>query len=237
MAFSRACVFVAAALACGLASAAAAQAPALDADGLTDVASVRAAAERGDADAQVVLGRFYFEGRGVPQSDVEAVRWWRLAADAGHQDAQFHISFMYQFGRGVPLDIEEAIRWYELGALHGDRQAMYNLGRMYYIGQPIAQDLSEAARWWRLAAAEGDVVAQFNLGQMFGAGQGVPRDDTRAYMWLHMAVEHSTGEDWVRRITAQDEVGARLDEPARVEATARAVTCVSSNFADCGYLE
>jgi TPR repeat protein len=38
-------------------------------------------AEQGDAVAQSNLGNMYAYGRGVPQDNAEAVRWYRLAAD------------------------------------------------------------------------------------------------------------------------------------------------------------
>lgn len=40
-------------------------------------------AEQGDAEAQHSLGNMYFEGRGVPQDDAEAVRWWRRTGPRG----------------------------------------------------------------------------------------------------------------------------------------------------------
>ena len=42
-------------------------------------------AEQGNATAQVVVGFMYAEGRGVPQDDADAVRWYRLAS--GHVGA------------------------------------------------------------------------------------------------------------------------------------------------------
>ena len=36
------------------------------------IEALRAQAEQGDADAQYALGGMYFEGRGVPQDDVQA---------------------------------------------------------------------------------------------------------------------------------------------------------------------
>ena len=43
----------------------------------------RLAAEQGDTRAQHSLGVMYAAGRGVPQDDAEAVRWYRLAAEQG----------------------------------------------------------------------------------------------------------------------------------------------------------
>ena len=52
---------------------------------------LRALAEQGDATAQFNLGIMYDNGRGVPQDDAEAVRWYRLAADRGHATARFNL--------------------------------------------------------------------------------------------------------------------------------------------------
>ncbi|MDC0081586.1 hypothetical protein OAI34_04220 [Emcibacteraceae bacterium] len=43
----------------------------------------RPLAEQGVARAQANLGFMYENGRGVPEDDVEAVKWYRLAADQG----------------------------------------------------------------------------------------------------------------------------------------------------------
>jgi len=44
----------------------------------------RLAADQGFAFAQVNLGFLYANGRGVPQDDAEAARWFRQAAEKGH---------------------------------------------------------------------------------------------------------------------------------------------------------
>jgi len=58
----------------------------------------RARAEAGEAIAQYNLGVLYAVGRGVPQDDAEAVRWYRLAAEQGDADAQNNLGFMYANG-------------------------------------------------------------------------------------------------------------------------------------------
>ncbi len=52
-------------------------------DYATALKELRALAEQGDASAQTNLGSMYENGRGVPQDDKEAVRWYRLAAVQG----------------------------------------------------------------------------------------------------------------------------------------------------------
>ena len=38
-----------------------------------------------------LLADLFKEGRGVPQSDVEAVRWWKKAAEQGHSGAHLKL--------------------------------------------------------------------------------------------------------------------------------------------------
>ena len=54
------------------------------------VAALKAAAEKGDVQAQFGLARRYHEGWGVPQDDVEAYVWMKLAA---HQNPKFSSAF------------------------------------------------------------------------------------------------------------------------------------------------
>ena len=62
---------------------------------------VQKAADQGHTVAQYNLGVFYDSGRGVKQSDKEAVRWYQKAADQGHAGAQYNLGVMYPNGQGV----------------------------------------------------------------------------------------------------------------------------------------
>jgi hypothetical protein len=53
----------------------------------------------------------YFDGRGVPQDFVEAVKWFRLAADGGHAEAKNNLVAMYLKGQGVARSSTEALRF------------------------------------------------------------------------------------------------------------------------------
>ena len=58
----------------------------------------------------------YENGRGVPQNDEEAARWYRLAAGQGHTGAQGSLGFVYVLGDGVPQDNVTAHMWFNLAA-------------------------------------------------------------------------------------------------------------------------
>ena len=51
-------------------------------------ATVRRAAEQGEADAQFVLGTCYLYGVGITQDKTEAVKWLQKAAKQGHEKAK-----------------------------------------------------------------------------------------------------------------------------------------------------
>ncbi len=100
-----------------------------------ELEKLRLAAEQGDVDAQISLGRMYYDGAGVPQNDGEAVRYYRLAADQGNAAAQYNLGLMYDEGRGVAQSDGEAVRYYRLAADQGDAWAQNGLGLMYANGR------------------------------------------------------------------------------------------------------
>lgn len=69
----------------------------------------------------------YRDGRGVPQDDKEAVKWFRKAAEQGFATAQSNLGWMYEKGRGVPQDDKEAIKWYRKAADQGNKFAAERL--------------------------------------------------------------------------------------------------------------
>jgi TPR repeat protein len=57
---------------------------------------LRKAAEKGHAEAQLLLGNCYFSGEGVKQDVVEAAKWWKKAAEQGLADAQGILGVCYE---------------------------------------------------------------------------------------------------------------------------------------------
>lgn len=82
----------------------------------SNVASIRKAAQEGNANAQYDLGFVYDKGQGVPQDDAQAVFWYRKAAEQGDAFAQNNLASLYEQGRGVPQDYAQAYFWLALAA-------------------------------------------------------------------------------------------------------------------------
>ena len=87
-------------------------------------------AEQGYADAQYNLGVMYNVGRGVPEDDVEAVKWYRISARAGHPGSQNALGAMYEHGETVNVDMAKAYFWYTLAAGSGNAEASHNRSRL-----------------------------------------------------------------------------------------------------------
>ena len=114
---------------------------------------MRPLAEKGNARSQHNLGVMYDYGRGAPQDDTEAWKWYRKAAEQGLPDAQHNLGLMYEKGQGVPQDFTEAAKWYRRAAGQGLPEAQVNLGIMYYHGQGVPQDYIRAHMWLNIAAS------------------------------------------------------------------------------------
>jgi hypothetical protein len=151
----------------------------------------RAAAERGHAEAQFILGTMYRTGRGVSQDFAAAAYWYQQASLAGNAWAQFSLGNMHIRGEGLPRNPHEGVRLYRMAADQGHREAQYNLGALYYNGDGVALDYVEAESWFSKAAANGDIASQFALGRMYSTPHnGVRLDRVRAHAWYTLAASN-----------------------------------------------
>ncbi len=87
-------------------------------------------AEQGDAEAQYKLGGIFRYGIGVPEDDVEAVKWYRRLADQGDARGPFSLGLMYEDGDGVGKNLYQAKKWYRKAARQGHPAARYRLRQL-----------------------------------------------------------------------------------------------------------
>ena len=115
--------------------------------------------EQGNAIAQYNLGLLFRKGRGVPQDDVQARKWYDKAAVQGHAKAQYNLGTLYFNGEGVPKDYQQALRWFRLAADQGEAIAQTKIAIMYEDGQGVPHDRVQAYMWYSLAITSGDKPA------------------------------------------------------------------------------
>jgi localization factor PodJL len=166
-----------------------------------------AAAGGGDPAAAYELAVRYIEGRGVPQSYKDAVRWLTRASEQGLAPAQFRLGSLHEKGLGVKKDLNQARRLYTTAAAKGNAKAMHNLAVLHAEGIDGKPDYKAAAQWFRKAADRGIADSQYNLGVLYARGVGVEQNLAESYKWFALAARQGDQESGRKR----DEVAAKLD--------------------------
>ena len=70
---------------------------------------LRPLAIKGDAMAQLYLGRMYMQGLGLKLDYNKAISWTSRAAAQKNVEAQYFLGFLYQYGLGAPQNYKEAM--------------------------------------------------------------------------------------------------------------------------------
>ena len=155
-------------------------------------------AENGDADAQAILGRCYYNGEGVAQNKVEAVKWFQKATEQGHAASQVMLGMCYFNGEGIHKNQSEGVKLIHAAAEKGVASAQWLYAELYRFGpedssSPVSKNMAESVKWYRRAAEQGFAKAQAGLGGLYFLGDGVPKDYVEAYKWLNLALAQGNG--------------------------------------------
>ena len=99
-----------------------------EAIGCTTVDECIEEAEKGDADAQMILGYMYSRGSSALPYDLKkTIKWYKKAAENGSIAAQHNLGAMYYDGIGVVKDYKKSLTWYEMAAKQGKASTQYAL--------------------------------------------------------------------------------------------------------------
>jgi len=142
-----------------------------------DVAAIAAAAERGDAQAQLHMLRSSYESgtlaaftkqrsRALEQNNSDTILWMGL-----RHALQYLANEKDDHQRDVVKDA--ALNYLPVPAARGLATAQYTLGMLIYCihcDSSAKADVLNAARWIRKAAMQGFMDAQYELGEMFRHG-------------------------------------------------------------------
>jgi hypothetical protein len=167
----------------------------------------RKAAEKGEAQAERILGLAYEFGQaGLSQDDEKAVYWFRRAADHGDEQGQAKLAEMYETGRGgLPKDGAEALRLYRRLANKGNAAAQNKIGDLYEFGRAdLPKDEVQALYWYRKAADQGNVPALANAARICLTSQNPEvRNPMAGLNYARQAVNTKKGDPELLRTLAQ----------------------------------
>ena len=149
-------------------------------EGLSSVVAENlSAAEKGDAIAQLNLGRRFYFGRGLPQDYEKAATWFLKAAERGNAEAQWYIGQLYYLGEGVLRDFGQARNWFERCVDLEFAECYSTLGKMYWYGHGVSVNFEKARNLFIAGAKRGKSWAFWALGQMYIAGDGVLKNNAK----------------------------------------------------------
>lgn len=145
----------------------------------------RVASEKGLPKAQTQLARLYLYGRGVDQSDKDAIYWLEKSSRQGDRIGQFLLGREYDYGNSH-LDENKhlAVYWYKKSAIQGLKESQYAIGRLYFVGEGVKKDVQKAYDWFIKSAEQGDSDAQLVIGYMYQEGHVVEQDIGKALSWF-----------------------------------------------------
>lgn len=161
----------------------------------------RAAAERGDVQAEFLVGRMlhgrpddrwkqpYTWQQVTPDirlgPDV-ALPHYRRAAEAGHPAAQARLARLLATGTAASKDDGQAARWAEASARQRNPEGMAVWGLLLLQGRGTASDPVRAVALIERAARAGDPTAQYSMATLLMRGRHVPRDLAKGLAWAAM---------------------------------------------------
>lgn len=157
----------------------------LDAQGRRTIKWYQRSAERGSAEAQFQLARYYELGREVAPDLKEAVRWYRSAAEQAYPDAQYYLGMLYYYGIGVDPNPVLASSLVKAASGQGHEAAKRAVAHM---SVDKSGDTQSMALWWLTRIGqEQNALAQRHAGSLYELGRGVRADINEARKYYQAA--------------------------------------------------
>ena len=105
-------------------------------------------ADRGKAEAQLMVALLHHYGKGIPVNMAAANAWYRKSATGGNATAQWSLGLAYAHARGLPKDVVLAHFLYHLGKDGGDEDADYNYSDI--AKKMTAEQIAESETLYKL---------------------------------------------------------------------------------------
>lgn len=152
-----------------------------------------AKANKGDANAMVMLAHYYELGSGVPQDSLTAFNWYQKAAEQGNCEAWMRISVYHLLGTIVPKDTARYLTIRQEWAAKGAPEALTAMYLTYTRGRVIEPDTVKALQCLDKAVQKGDARAYCILGDIYYWKEyNFPKDEKKAMEYWKKAYKSNT---------------------------------------------
>jgi TPR repeat protein len=143
------------------------------------------AAQAGSANAQLLLGRAYHFGLGMPVDKSAALALYQQSDARGLADGSRAVAYMYEFGEGIGVDRKKALHYYDRAAPRGSslaRRAAANLR---------SPDYDQPARFYGGDSAHSSPVQDNRC-----ADNGGHMDGTQCFSAGRVPIDPSNGQHY-----------------------------------------
>lgn len=141
-------------------------------------------AQKGDSNAQYIIGLMYKESYGVEFDSEKSSYWLNKALYQENPYALVHFAQANKF-----RNINKSMDYLNRAAAQNNQQAFVLLGKMHQTGRFLPQDLELAKQWYEKAAIYHNTSAKYNLAQMYLTGIGAKKDRTLGLQLLTQAAQ------------------------------------------------
>jgi len=149
----------------------------------------RKAAELGEPEGELMLGRCYIEGAGVKQDLEQGYNWITKSANQGYEDAQLWLANLCT----VTGEHRVAVKWLKRAAENGSTAANVQLADHYLEGRGVVQNVTKALELLNKEAIAGDPTAQLTIGNLYANGDLIPMDNAKTLHWYKKLAEQDIG--------------------------------------------
>jgi TPR repeat protein len=178
-------------------------------------------ADRGNDEAQDMVGYLLMEGEGTERDARAAEAYFLRSAGQGNETAMSELALYYSLGMlGCCRDPEKALYWTRRLAELGDRHGEIELMEAYARGAGVARDSEEAVKWAERAARQDSVEAYLFLGAASRQGLGTEKNLAEAYKWFDLAAGHGEAAEARQARRGLDEIAPALT-PAQLRQAKR----------------
>lgn len=173
---------------------------------------LKAAAEKGNAEAANAIGELYLTGQGVTASAAEAARWFQQAADASFPLGMVNLGILLSKGaEGVQADPDKSQFLIRSAAEEGFAPAQAIMGKQAEKDGQDGSDPVEARLWYEKAAAQENADGLLAMARFYDEGIGGPRDPVKGFETCRRAALAGSA-------LAMNEIGVRYQKGLGVPA-------------------
>ena len=148
------------------------------------------AAREGMEEAQLELGRLYYEGTVFEKDDQKAFSYFSKVAERNNPEALYMLGLCYENGRGIELNQRKAYEKYAFAAKLGYGEACYRMYVLISSGK-VNDDKKEENPivYLKTAAEKGVKDSYYDLACAYEEGKEIEKDEVKAFEYFSKADE------------------------------------------------